>query len=293
MKSYTVVLILVGMMWMTGCATTTPRRVSQKTLDKEAAQLYAGFIQSAKSHAESNNYREALESYKLALTVKPNDNAALEGRRQMENMAARKAQEYYQQGLRLNKQGKYASSRERFMAALRLKPDYGDALEMLTRRQRIQVTDYVAHTIAPGENLSIVAKKYYGDYKQFKAIAEFNELKDATQIRVGQMVKVPRVDTLPFNADPSIIVSAWSPEETDSEATDEMVDQVAIYRDQGMALFKEARYEEAAYEFNKVISSIPMIPVQNNTCHAPIFVWGNRFSRSSNTCPQNSFFNRR
>ena len=50
------------------------------------------------------------------------------------------------------------------------------------------------HEIAPGESISKLARKYYGDYKKYHHIANFNNMTDATQVRVGQRIMVPVID---------------------------------------------------------------------------------------------------
>ena len=55
------------------------------------------------------------------------------------------------------------------------------------------------HTIGPGDSLSKLAKMYYGDYKKFPIIAEFNGVPDAVAARVGQKIKVPEIEGVPFN----------------------------------------------------------------------------------------------
>jgi nucleoid-associated protein YgaU len=49
------------------------------------------------------------------------------------------------------------------------------------------------HTIAKGESLSKIAKKYYGDAKQWRKIYEANKdtIKNPDLIFPGQVIKVP------------------------------------------------------------------------------------------------------
>jgi nucleoid-associated protein YgaU len=97
-------------------------------------------------------------------------------------------------GLKSHKEGKYSSARRQFLIALRLWPDYPEAVKMLTSRKRTKVKRYVVHKIKPGESLSKVAKTYYGDYKKFTLIANYNNIKDVAKIEVGQEIKVPKLE---------------------------------------------------------------------------------------------------
>jgi tetratricopeptide (TPR) repeat protein len=131
---------------------------------------------------------------------------------------------------------------------------------MLARHPRLNTSEYVLHTIGPGESLSALAKKYYGDFRQFALIAQYNHLQDATQIRLGQGIKVPRIDSLPFNVQDAKIVSIWRTDVQESDSDSEVIDQVAVYLEQGKELFDQAQYEEAAFEFAKVLNSQPDHP---------------------------------
>ncbi len=49
------------------------------------------------------------------------------------------------------------------------------------------------YEVAPGDNLSKIAKKFYGDANKFKKIFEANkdQLSDPDKIKVGQKLKIP------------------------------------------------------------------------------------------------------
>jgi len=138
-------------------------------------------------------------------------------------------------------------------------------------------TSYVAHVLRPGESISKLAQLYYGDYKQFHVIAQFNGMDDATRVNVGQTIKIPKVAGLPFYEilpsgdadttkrngpiDTTRPLQASTPE-TDLTArpnggTDEIEEQIVAYRDTGIELFREGRYEDAVFELNKVIEATP------------------------------------
>lgn len=64
---------------------------------------------------------------------------------------------------------------------------------------KLKSSGFVVHTIAPGESISKLAQLYYGDYRKFHIIAQYNKMDDATQVKVGDKIKIPKVDGLPFN----------------------------------------------------------------------------------------------
>ena len=49
----------------------------------------------------------------------------------------------------------------------------------------------IIHEIQAGETLGVIAKKYTGNLSNYKKIAEYNNIKDVTKIRVGQKIKIP------------------------------------------------------------------------------------------------------
>jgi tetratricopeptide (TPR) repeat protein len=108
------------------------------------------------------------------------------------------AEKHYREGLKLHNKGKYELARRKFLKTLEFQPDHSGALRVLKPRKQISAKKFVVHTIKPGESLSIVAKIYYGDYKKFPIIAEFNNMSDATQIKVGQKIKIPEIEGVPF-----------------------------------------------------------------------------------------------
>jgi len=152
---------------------------------------------------------ESLEQYKLALTVDPENQVAKEKCTKIEQELRELAESHYQTGLNYHRNGQYAQARKEFLTALRYTPDHQEAKNML-REQVLgdqQVKGYVLHTMQPNESISILAEKYYGDYKKFQIIAEYNQLKDATKIIVGQKVKVPVVEGVPFFAKEEDIIT--------------------------------------------------------------------------------------
>jgi len=111
---------------------------------------------------------------------------------------------------------------------------------------------------------------------QFQTIARFNNLSDATTIRVGKELKIPEIDGVPF------LVPEGTPEiTTDGQAMDRQLtthdreygeaqqtedvqadveafdNMVANYRDAGLELFNEKKYDEAVIEFKKVVNADP------------------------------------
>jgi tetratricopeptide (TPR) repeat protein len=275
MKSRAVFFCSLMMIWcLTGCAHFG--KETPKTLSAE------GFLQrtleQAVEHESRGEWGEALRAYKIALTVSPTNPQALDGRTHMEERLKNLAEEQYKAGEHLQKEGKFAEARRHFLAALRLRPDYPDVLRTLTSKKRLPVEEYIVHTLQPGESLSKLAMAYYGDTEKFTVIARYNQIADANLVRVGQEIKIPLLADL--RAEPAgekmpevedeekeIPQGYWDWSSIDSELSErnmpsetakaEEADQIASYRELGIELFGEGRYQEALFEFNKVLCVYP------------------------------------
>jgi tetratricopeptide (TPR) repeat protein len=255
-----------------GCAHLAEERPEERREDallksalREAADLEAG-----------DDWVEALKKYKIALTLNPQSREALEGRSRVEETLGRLAEEHYNSGRKLQEEGRFSEARKRFLAALRLRPDHPAALETLTSRKRLSVQEYVLHKLQPGESLFKLAAMYYGDPAKFSVIARFNQIEDARFVKVGQQIKIPLLpdpgaepagETRPEVKEKDIPTGYWDWSSIDAEEAErrmpaasakaEETDQIVSYRELGAELFKEGRYREALFEFNKVLGAYP------------------------------------
>jgi len=330
-----------------GCqASQAPRE-----MDKQAN----AYIEQAQAYEGQGNLLEALEQFKLAQTIAPEESVVTEGIQRLEKQLDDLAENHYQAGLGYRDKGKWDLAKKEFLNALHYRPDFEKAAAMLQQRQPETGTKYITHRIAagesisklalkyygdykkyhhianfnkmtdvtrvrvgqqiripviagvsiedliristasttasqstpeisgeytlyqiqPGESLSKIAKKYYGDYRLFRVIADYNGIDDPTSIKVGQKVKVPRLETAGApqapadEPEPAYAAEPAKPEPQDEahEAageyqpeTEEPVDQVAGYRETGVSLFEDKQYEDAIVEFQKVLSADPNDP---------------------------------
>jgi len=242
--------------------------------DKKLAQI---FIEKGQKYENEGDLVEALKQYELTLTVDPQNQTAMKKSRQIKKNTTILAQKHYQIGLRLRKKGRYRLAQKEFLTSLRLQPDHSEALKALKPRTRIDAKRYVIHTIKPGESLAVVAKTYYGDYKKFSIISDYNDISDVTRIRVGQKIKVPEIKGVPLltttheiQTETKDIKSPYSVRldqeikekvEIDKKEEDsleqEPVDELAGYRDLGIEHFDKGEYQEAIVEFDKVLNANP------------------------------------
>lgn len=178
---------------------------------KPSADLPDQYISKAQEFEARGDLVDALEQYKVALTVDPQNQLAKEKASQLESTLGELAEKHYQNGLAFHRKGEYNRARQEFLTTLRYNPDHPEAEKMLQEHvlQEQQVKGYVLHTIQPDESISMLAKKYYGDFKKFQIIAEYNQLEDATKVRGGQEIKVPVVEGIPFFAKPEDIITVF------------------------------------------------------------------------------------
>ena len=170
---------------------------------KSSAQLAEEYTAKAKVYEEQGNKVEALEQYKLVLTVDPENKLAKAKSVSIGQELNSKAEQHYQIGLKFYNQGQYREANKEFLTALRYNPDHAEAENKLTAtKDEIEhVSRYIIHILQPDETISTLAAKYYGDYRKFHLIAEYNELEDATRVTVGQEIKIPVIEGMPIIAD--------------------------------------------------------------------------------------------
>jgi len=184
-----------------GCAA-----IGIKPSQKTPQQLAEQYLAKAQEYEAKGDLVEALEQYKLLLTVDPENQLAQDKSTQIGQEIKRLAENHYRSGLAYYRNGRYTLARQKFLTALRYDPEHLRAKKMLTAQRELEQVDrYVLHTIQPDESISILAQRYYGDYKKFHLIARYNGLEDASKIRVGQQIKIPVIKGTPIMADPSEI----------------------------------------------------------------------------------------
>lgn len=65
-------------------------------------------------------------------------------------------------------------------------PTFADLKHDIEVRQGNQT-----YTVQPGDNLSKISKRFYGDANQYMTIAKANSLEDPDKIKVGQELLIP------------------------------------------------------------------------------------------------------
>ena len=236
-----------------------------------------GYLSQGRASENAGNWVEAARYYNLALAVDPQNKQITDSLKRVQAKRLKLAEVHYRQGLRYLAQGKYRDGERQFLTALRYWPEHKGARKKLRSRTQIKTKRYIMHTVQKGETISIISKNYYKDPKHFQIIAKFNNLPDATTVRVGKELKIPEIEGLPFlvpEGTPEIRSESQTVDwqltnrggreyqkaqqtekvQADAEAFESMV---ASYRDAGFQLFHAKKYDEAVIEFKKVINADP------------------------------------
>ena len=235
-----------------------------------------GYISQGRASEKAGNWVEATRYYKLALTVEPQNKQIADSLKRVEAKRLKLAEAHYRKGLKYLSQGKYRDGTQQFLTTLRYWPQHKGALEKLQSRTQIKTKRYILHTVQKGETISIISKNYYNDPKHFQIVAKFNNLPDATTVRVGKELKIPEIDGVPFLVpegtpeittdsqimDRQLTIRDWENQEAQQteevQADAKTLDNVvANYRDAGLELFLEKKYDEAIVEFKKVVNADP------------------------------------
>lgn len=252
-----------------GCA------VVAKQADSPAGMANA-YLSQGRASEKAGKWVDASRYYKLALTVEPQNKSVAESLKRLEEKRLKIADVHYRKGLQYLNQGKYRDGQRQFLTTLRYWPQHKGALEKLQSRTQIKAKRYVVHTVQKGETVSMISKKYYNDPKRFQTIARFNNLPDATTIQVGKELKIPEIEGVSFlvpegtaeiTADAKVMdgqlaIRDWEyeqaqkTEEAQGDAKD-FDNMVAGYRDAGLELYQEKKYDEAIVEFKKVVNADP------------------------------------
>jgi tetratricopeptide (TPR) repeat protein len=211
-----ILLFLLCFAGFLGCALAPVK----ETLTAPEDRFARDSIARAKEFEAAGQLPEALRQYKIAMTVRPNDRMAKEGRERVEKALRKGAEEHYRAGLRMQKEGKQAQALQQYLTALRLWPDYPEALQQIAAARKPVPAEKQVVQKAPSEP----------------------EVKEAPQ-----EVRVEEEAPAPFEEAPARV--------------EPVVDQGGVYREYGVELYREGRYQEALSEFSKVLGVKPDDPV--------------------------------
>jgi tetratricopeptide (TPR) repeat protein len=188
-----IAIMLVAILAGIGCVSSDPPQKALEPDQQTQEQLMVqDYISKGRSFEAQMSFSSALEQYELALAIDPENIAAARYKAQVRQTLYNRAQEYYEQGLLLDEQGKYSAAKDAYLKTLQNWPDHNQARErLLPAGITDNNTPYITHTLTFGESVSKLGLIYYGDLKTYPVIGKFNNLEDVTRVRVGKELKIP------------------------------------------------------------------------------------------------------
>jgi tetratricopeptide (TPR) repeat protein len=159
-------------------------------------QLAAGHKEKARRLERSGDLRQALDEWKIALTIDPSDQDAQAAQRQLEARMDRAITERLGQGREALEKGDHLEARRHFLAALALDPANQAAFSAL--QNDVKEIRFVPHTVKAGETLATISERYYGDRSRSEVIWETNRLPPNPRLTAGMVLKIPEIPGVPF-----------------------------------------------------------------------------------------------
>jgi tetratricopeptide (TPR) repeat protein len=159
-------------------------------------QHAAGPREKAEGHERAGRLRQALEEWNIALTIKPDDAAARDGRQKLEAQIERAVAERTRRGREALRRGDSLEARRHFLAVLALDPGNRTAFDLV--QNEVKELRFVPHTVRRGETLASIAERYYGDRARSEVIWEVNQLPANPRLSAGMVLKIPEIPGVPF-----------------------------------------------------------------------------------------------
>jgi tetratricopeptide (TPR) repeat protein len=140
--------------------------------------------------------RRALEEWKIALAIAPDDAETLAARARLEARIEGLVAERVAAGRAALARGSQVEARRRFLSALALDPGHRAAFEAL--QVDVRDVEFLTHTVRTGDTLVSIAQQYYGDRSRSEVIWETNQLPPSTKLAAGTVLKIPEIPGVPF-----------------------------------------------------------------------------------------------
>ena len=159
-------------------------------------QLVAGRVRRARELEQAGRLRDALDQWKIALTLRPDDPVALAGRRGLEAQIEDTITERTRQGREALAKKEYLDARRHFLAVLAMDPGNRTAFEAL--QTEVREFRYLTYTVRRGDTLATIAERFYGDRARSEVIWETNQLPSNPRLAEGSTLRIPEIPGVPF-----------------------------------------------------------------------------------------------
>lgn len=209
-----IVIILVPItLLLSGCV--YPNRVAKPDPVLADQYLKKGKMLEIKGHLT-----EAIEQYKLALAVDPNNALAALRIKKLTRFFTILADKHFKLGAEYNRQKKYGLARIKLLTALKYQPNHQKAYKMLISMQPTGFHNYDMHIVQKDRKTAApVAKPLKPDKKEPQPARPFTEKTTLSELQ-GE-------------------------------------EQAFAYRDAGIELYNNKKFQDAILELNKAVAATP------------------------------------
>ena len=152
--------------------------------------------QQARALEGDGQLRRALDEWKIALTIKPDDQESKDGMKALEGRIEQAVAQRIEAGKAALARSVQVEARRQFLAALALDPVNRVAFDALQTQAR--EVEFISHTVRQGDTLAALAQRYYGDKSRSEVIWETNQLPPNPRLTAGMMLKIPEIPGVPF-----------------------------------------------------------------------------------------------
>ncbi len=160
------------------------------------------YKQKALALESEGSLRQALDAWKVVLTLYPNDSDAKERKDKLELTIKQLVAERMKQGDQALQRKAFLEARKYYLDVLALDPYNAAAFDVL--RSKIKEVRTLSHTVRRGETLASIAEQYYGDRSRSEVIWETNQLPPNPKLVEGSALLIPEIPGVPFvNQQPS------------------------------------------------------------------------------------------
>ncbi len=209
-------------------------------------------------------YDKSREEWEGLLEIDSSNSLAKQRLADLEVLSATSDKVFVQRGRALVQQGMVNKARTEFQKALQVNAGNERTLAYLQTLDSIPSTDY---TVKKGDTLSSIAADYTDNAADYRVLADFNQLTDETQLRIGQILKIPHIMSFRRALSPETtdVLNQVPDEDGASAEVREIVPTVAPEEDrelqqlfeQGLAAYNSENFREALKLFNQVYSRNP------------------------------------
>lgn len=196
-------LSLVGLAFVVSACATSGASSSgpgvsagQGTRPSAREALAAPHRERALSLEREGSLRRALDEWKIARAISPDDAAARDGQARLEARIEGLVAERVAEGRAALARGSHVEARRRFLTALALDPANRTAFALL--QTEVRDVEFLVHTVRAGDTLAALAQRYYGDRSRSEVIWETNQLPANPRLVAGTTLKIPEIPGLPF-----------------------------------------------------------------------------------------------